>query len=426
MPQYGGAYAGVGETGVHGIPFNPAAAATSGFEVSAEWTQFIASYSSQLTGESAEGGAASQGAPFVAMTLGVPGVDGVGVGLSFGAPYARAAGAVSSSSSQRFHGISGQLAVLEMGASVGVEPISGLQLGGGVAVQTLEAESRYALDSGAVLVELFGDDLADLIGDPLLEGVVDITNVQGRAVGAVFGAQWTALQPWTMAASYRTGSRIPVTGDVDLVPSNAFTLTLESELEGEIVMPAELQVLLARRWGPMRWAVEGHWIGWEDASVMAFEMVDPQLGSRDPALEGILEGYGLSDVSEIIQTQTDRSLGYQHTAGGGLRLDIDGENTFWMARTVYSSRAIPDAWVHPANIDFESIDTRIGAGLRTAAGLDIGVSAGWLFTPQRTITTSAASYLADPDEGPVYPSGNGTYSLRLFSAGLNLVYRHRP
>ena len=93
---------------------------------------------------------------------------------------------------------------------------------------------------------------------------------------------------------------------------------------------------------------------------------------------------------------------------------------------MYSSRAVPDEWVHPANIDFESIDTRVGAGLRTSVGVDIGFSAGWLFTPQRTITTSAASYLADPDEGPVYPSGNGTYSLRLFSAGLNVVYRLRP
>ena len=117
------------------------------------------------------------------MTLSIPGVDGVGVGLSFGAPYARAAGAVSSSSSQRFHGISGQLAVLEMGIrSVGHCRAAGGRGRGSDA----RGGSRYALDSGAVLV-VFGDDLADLIGDPLLEGVVDITNVQGRAVGAVFG-----------------------------------------------------------------------------------------------------------------------------------------------------------------------------------------------------------------------------------------------
>ena len=55
-PQYGGAFAGVGETECTASLAIPPQQPPR-FEVSAEWTQFIASYSSRLTGESAEEGA---------------------------------------------------------------------------------------------------------------------------------------------------------------------------------------------------------------------------------------------------------------------------------------------------------------------------------------------------------------------------------
>lgn len=423
MPQYGGAFAGSGESGVRGVAFNPASAGMDGWEVGLEWSQFFARYEAQLSGESSEGGAASQGAPFAAAIVPVPGVDGLGVGLSFGVPFARAAGEIADTSSQRFHGLSGQFSVLEVGASVGLEVLDGLQVGAGVSIQQLDAASRYALDSGAVLVELFGDDMTSLIGDPLLEGEVDITKVRGRGTGGVFGARLTALEPWTLAASVRTLCRIPVTGDVDLIPSNAFTLNLDSGVEGEILTPPEVQVMAGRDAGPVRIAMEGHWIGWKQASVMEFEMVDPTLGSRDPAIEAILNGYGLTDLGQMVQTQTDRVLGYEDSLGFGLRVDHDGERLFWMARSMYTQRATPDQWVHPANVDFAVVDSRVGAGIHTRTGIDFAVSAGWYYTPPRTITTSTASLTAEPDEGPAYPSGNGTYALKLGSIGLSVVAR---
>lgn len=423
MPQYGGAFAGAGEAGVRGLAFNPASAGINGLEAGIEWSQFFARYEAQLSGESPEGGGASQGAPFAAAIASVPGVDGLGLGVSFGAPFARAAGEIAETSSQRFHGLSGQVRVLEVGISTGFEVVNGVQVGAGVSLQRLDADSRYALDSGAVLVELFGDDMSTLIGDPLLEGEVDITKVQGRGTGGVFGVRVTAVQPWTFAASVRTLCRIPVTGEVDLVPSNAFTLNLESGVEGEILTPPEVQLMVGRDAGPVRMAVEGHWIGWKQASVMEFEMVSPTLGSRDPAMEAILNGYGLTDLGQMIETQTDRVLGYDNSLGLGLRVDRDGERAFWMARSMYTQRATPDQWVHPANVDFAVLDSRIGAGIHTRAGIDIALSAGWYFTPPRTITTSTASLTAEPDEGPAYPSGNGTYALKLGSVGLSVAAR---
>ena len=124
-----------------------------------------------------------------------------------------------------------------------------------------------------------------------------------------------------------------------------------------------------------------------------------------PAAEaGIRLGGHLGGVRlercRIIQTQTDRSLGYQHTAGGGLRLDIDGEDTFWMARTVYSSRAIPDAWVHPANIDFGPSTPALGQACAPRLVWTSGSAQGGSLPPANH-HTSAASYLADPDEGRV-------------------------
>ena len=423
MPQYGGAFAGVGESGVHGLPYNPAAASVSGLEVGLEWTEFFATYTGQLEGETIDPARAARGAPFAALALGIPSVDWMGLGATFGAPFIRAAGNLEDDSPQRFHGLSGQLQVLGVDGVVAIEPAPGVQLGGGAAFHVLYAESRYALDTGAVLVELFGEDMEPLIGEPWLEGEVDLTEITGRGMGAVVGLNVSSIPEWTVAGSYRTLTRIPVSGTLDLVPSNSFTLTLESGLEGEILMPPSFDAMVGRELGNARVAVEGQWVGWSQVSVMAFELIEPELGSRDPVMEAILEGYGLSDVSQLGQTQADRISGYEDSVGAGIRVDYDADRTYWMMRSFYGHRAVPDAWAHPGNMDFSSLDTRVGAGIRTDMGLDVGLSAGWYHTPKRVITTSKASFLTDPEDGPVLPSGNGTYDLQLFSVGLNLVYR---
>ncbi len=423
VPQYGGAFAGVGESGVHGLPFNPASAAVPGLELGADLTGFLSNYWSRLQGEEAEGGISARGVPFLAAAASIPKVDWLGFGVTFGAPYARAAGEATSTSPQRFHGLSGGLWVLSLDATAAIEPVPGIQLGGGVAFQNLTGDSRYALDTGAVLTELFGEDMEPLIGEPWLEGEVDITKVEGQGKGGIVGARVTAIEGWTLAGSYRTVTRFPMTADLDLLPSNEFTLLLESDIEGEMVMPPEAHGMVARDMGRFRLAAEGQWIGWSHAASTSFELVNPELGSRDAVMEAVLVGYGLTDVSDLGRTQMDRNVGYVDTYGGGLRLDMDAGKTEWMVRSFYSSRATPDAWVHPGNLDFASLDNRVGVTLRTDVGLDVGLSLGWYYVPDLVNLNSKASFLADPEEGPVMPSGNGLYTLDLYSAGVNLVYR---
>jgi hypothetical protein len=140
-------------------------------------------------------------------------------------------------------------------------------------------------------------------------------------------------------------------------------------------------------------------------------------------MELILSENGLTDLSALGQSQTDRHSGFMDTYGGGLRADIDAGAWSVMFRSYYSSRATPDAWVHPGNLDFQSMDNRWGVRRRFKGGVDLGFSFGWYFIPDLNIRDSAASYFTDPDEGPVLPSGNGDYHLNLWSTGLNLVVR---
>lgn len=423
VPQYGGAFAGAGEPGVHGMPFNPASASVTGVELGAEVTGFFTQYSSQLEGAAERSDDGFRAAPFLALAAEVPRLDWVGIGASLGAPFVRAAEGVPPQSPRRFHGLRGSLMIVELDAVVAVEPWDGVEVGAGVVHQWLSAESKAALNTGALMVELFGDDMAPLVEEPLFEGTVEVKDASGRGRAGTVGARITAIDGWTLAAAYRTESRIPMKAGLELIPSNSFNLSLESGVEGELVTPPEIHLMVARGGGPVRVALEGQWIGWSRTASSEFDLVAPELGSPDATMEAILVGYGLTDLSLLGHTQTDRNVGYEDTRGGGIRLDYEAGRAVWMARSFYSTHATPDGWVHPGNLDFASLDNRLGVRVRAGGGLELGLSAAWYYFPERVVTSSKASFTTDPDDGPVLPSGNGEYRLKLHTAGLSAVYR---
>jgi hypothetical protein len=420
LPEQGGGFSGPAEPGVLGVGTNPAAARSLGLEALVDVGILGSHFSAKLAGEAPEANSSSSAVPYLAFTA--PLGRHLGLGGSISVPYGRG-GSATPDGSQRFHGIEGSMVVGRADLSLSVVPLPWLTVGGGAVAEKAIIESEAAVDTGAMLYELLGTD--EFIGQELLEGTREVRNFGGTGFGGTLGFVAEHASGVQLHGAWRSSVRVPVVGDVSLVPSSAFELQIDGEVRGDLIYPAELHGALTVPLGPVRATAELAWVGWSAASERAMVVEDTSITSGDAVLEAMLSSYGLDEPEALGKINSLGATGYRNTLGGGGRLVWQDGAWGALVGANYAPASVPDAWVHPGSVDFDSIDLRAGIRRRLWRGVELGLSGAWVAAQDRHIENSEASFLADPSEAPVVPPSNGVYKVGLWRAGLSLIYRSK-
>lgn len=430
VPAVGGARAGVGERGVYGLFLNPAAARPSGPELLLDAALFTNRFRFTLEGEEeVQSGGTS---PVPALAVAVP-LGPVGLGASFGAPYARGGAPYDEDGPQRYFTIQGTTRVLELDLAVAghlataerdVDPPRLIvDVGAGPRLAFGTQGSTRAYDTGALLYGLLEGEGDVPLQDPFLEGRLTVPPARDLGLGWTAGARVELDQRWVLTGAYRSGVRLDLEGPVSLVPSNDLAMELEGTVETTLHLPPSASVGLGKA-GHYGAQLSGTWTGWSSLEVVETRVQELAITSEDPLMGEILESYGLSDAEFLSSLDTIVTRTGMHDT---ITVDLAGSYTYdgrWSggAHLARSGAAIPDTNVHPGNVDFDVWNPGLWLCFQPGPfALSLGGDV-YLAAP-REITTSGLALTNEAASGMVYPSGNGRYELLAARVGLTAVYR---
>ena len=420
IPNHGGGFAGPTQPGVYGLNYTPTAALSASGEILVDTAIIRSNFSIQLDGKDPHPRTGVTPLPSLAAL--VPLHERVGLGLTLGVPYARL-GSGDEDGPFRMWTIEGGIILAEARGSLAVQVHDKWTLGLGARFGYSIFNSFVAMDTGALMYQMYGSPADELIGDPLLEGTREISNGSGSGWGFTLGARFEPIPDVVFVASYASALSTPLSAQMDMTPSNDLALLLRAELEGDWSYPEEFNVGLSLPVGAVMLHANAEYIGWGSVSTTLANINDAYVVSEDSFLTGVLGAYGLNDPASLGDFDTQSYSGMQNILTGGLGVTWDPHPAWTaLAAVHYTPGAIRDEYISPANVDFEGMDYRIGSQWRPheswelAATLDV-----WVMTP-RNITTSVAD-VYNESPLPNTPNANGDYRLGLQRLGLSSVYR---
>ncbi len=403
------------------MAFNPAAAISDRPTLLFDLGMIGSDYSSNLAGEESVMYKSTDLVPFIAMTL--PIGERLGFGLNMGVPYARS-GDAGENQSQRFHGIEGGILIMQLDSSLAYTVSDNLTVGAGASLASVRASSVVAIDTGAILFSLFdSEETESLIGEPLMEGTRTLEDSKAIGLGGNIGFRYRSDGGLEATGSYRSQINTTVQGKVLMRPSNVLNLVLEGELQGEVIIPMEAQYSITLPLGSFSLTAEGSWVDWSATSEISATVENMTVVSEDPEFLQLLEYYGLTEPELLGSTQSVGVNGYRDTFPLGARLSWSNSSLDITAGFMFAPNATPDEWVHPGNLDFQSIDYYAGVLQTINNNLSLGYSAAYFDIQDREITNSISNLTATAGTAPSVPSGNGSYSLGLWRVGLSVLYR---
>jgi long-subunit fatty acid transport protein len=396
---------------------NPAAAHPEQAQVLIDAGYIRYHYGYQLEGGDPVPGASHDLLPYMAAA--VP-IGPVGLGICGGLPYARS-GSSEAVGPQRFHTIVGRLIMMELDLSLAWQVAPWLTLGGALRGGQTRYRSIVAIDSGAMVNSLLGEDIAPL-GDPLLEGTRTVESATGWAWGFTAGARLALDSGLAFAAGYRSPTRTTIRGPVEIVPSNDLNMALEGQLTGSFAFPPEVFLAAAIPLGPAELDLEGGWIGWSSMATVHQQADDVTIVSDDLVLSGLLTSYGLDDPALLgsLSTEGVYGLGDMFTAGVAARFPVAPR---WRLLTGLNlaQPAMATEYLAPGNFDYATVDGRVVASWQPYDRATMALAGDWIHYRNRTVTDSVYAWDNTPEEGPALPPAEGEYWFRMFRVGLTVM-----
>jgi len=419
MPAVGGGLSGPAQDGARGLVINPAAAHPEQAEILLDAFLIRYRYGYQLAGEEPVEDASQDLMPFMAAALPL---GPVGIGLTAMMPHARS-GSSPADAPQRFHTVIGRVLLFEADLSLAWQVLPSLSLGAGFLAGHTSYTSVVAVDTGAMLNGMLGEELVP-VGDPLFEGSRSVERATGGAYGFSLGLRWQASSGLVLAGGYRSPMRTTVRGPVELIPSNDLEMALQGELVGSFAFPPEAFLAAAVPAGPVELEAELGWIGWSSLASSQQQVNDMRIVSDDAVLAALLDAYGLSDPTLLGSVEQEGVYGMHDIwrGGGGVRLAL-GERWGLQAGAWYAQAAVADAYMAPGNFDYDTLDLRAVGSCRLSPSVTLALSADWIHYATRHITDSIYDWDNDPAQAPALPSAAGSYWFRMGRLGLSAEFR---
>jgi len=419
-PELGGALGGIGSPFVFGLAQSPALArpgsAQAGLDVAALYSRYA--YTLDQREE-----VVSEGTSAVPFLAGALPTGRFGLGAAVFAPWARG-GSSDPEGPQRFHSIEGAFTGIESDLCAAWSPHDAFTVGAAARVVHVSLDSTRAVDTGAMLNGMLGDDAGVPVGDPFLEGTQSLVGLSGWAPAWALGVHLAPRGGTTIDAAFRSAVDTTVAGSVSLVPSNDLEVYLDGDVAVNFVFPAEALLAVRVPLGPHFVGAELGWIGWSSLAAVDSELSGLAVRSDDSALQSILSSYGMSQADYIdgLGTQSSQT-GMQDIVTGGLWGEIAlGERFLLRPGLWYSPAAVPDDYVHPGNADFASLDLRLAGAWRASEHWSLVGSVDYWLSSSRDIDGSVHSLAAPADSGRVLPPGNGRYALDVARLGAGVLY----
>ena len=418
-PVLGGGVAGPLEDGAAGLFTNPASAHPAEGELLFDLQYVYTAVSMQLSGEDEEGDAGGSVIP--ALAVAAPPLGPIGLGLALHVPYGRG-GENPEDSSLRFHNQSGEIRAMEAAFNLALAPTEWLTVGAAGRVAQLSLVTVNATDTGAMLAGMLEEGGEELLGDPFLEGTQSVQG-QGPAGGWAIGARVAPDNGWVFAADFRSKLRGVVEGDLSYVLSNQLAVEITGTQETYFEFPAELALGAAIPAGRFTISPELTWIGWSSWDRIETRLHDLTFGSRDPVLDAYIEALGgsldqlVADMDSNVTTN-----GTEDIISGGVGVKAQVSDAVDLLGGLHlTPAATQDDHLHPGNADFAVADFRVGVVYWTRKRTRLAFTADRMFSPDRSTSQSVYDPLAAKETGLAYPSGNGTYTLAIWRAGLTLI-----
>lgn len=424
VPSPLGGFAGPSATGALGLAGNPASARPASFEAALDVAVLPTRFGWQLQGQDQE--LSSGLTPVPSLALAAP-TGPLGVGVAVFVPFARGGDAPPEGSPSRFHTGATTLRVIEADLAVAAAPTPNLTVGGALRLGRASIDTTISYESAVLLNELLGENGDIPYGDPLFEGTESYA-VTGNAVGGAAGLRWRGDGGLGLDLAWRSPLYAHLSGPLSLQPSDDLALVAEGRAQVDVRYPMEVlaAATLRLREAPWRLGGELSYTGWSTMSRLETSLSDFQIVSEDPLFQDILESYGLSEAEFLAGVDgVVLVTALSDILAGGLWVDRLGDG--WQARAGawLSPAAIPDAYLHPGNADFGSLDLRLAGGKALGRAL-VALSGDVYLCPTRENTDSAFAFENGSHSGMALPNSDGVYGLFAARAGLTVAWRAQP
>ncbi|MFH1467419.1 MAG: hypothetical protein ABIO70_23750 [Pseudomonadota bacterium] len=417
LPGYGSAWSGAAQDGPLGLALDPSAAHPDKGAFLADAGLIRYRYGFQLDGEPPFPDHSQDFLPYFAAAAPL---GRVGIGLSGGLPYARS-GSSERIGPQRFHTIVGRILLLEADLSLAWAVSDALTLGAALRAGQTRYRSTVAIDSGAMINGILGEQIAP-VGEPLLEGTRAVEDARGAAWGFALGARWRTPGGLTLAGGFRSPMRTRVHGRISIVPSDDLRMALEGDLTARFAFPPEAFLGAAIPVGPLEIDVDVGWIGWHTMAVVQQQVDGMVITSDDVIVEDLLASYGLDDPTLLGTLQTEGLYGL-HDSWNAALFGRVGFAPGWraLAGAVWASPAISEGFVAPGNFDFTTVDARLGLAWAPTEHLELALTGDEILYKSRVVDDSVYAWDNGPEEGPALPCSNGRYWFHMARVGLAVM-----
>jgi len=347
-------------------------------------------------------------------------VGGWGMGFTLMVPFARS-GDNDPEGPLAEHSVRGGILVVEGDLCLAAPLPGGISLGVAARGAFIRLESVKAVDTGALIASLSEADSSTLSDDPFLQGTQSLHPAPGGGGGFALGGLIERPSGWGGALWYRSPLWGSTRGPFTYAPSDSLTVELQGTITTPITMPWSVGGALVVPVGAVSITPRMGYVRWSSWATLVGAVSETELGASDALLDAILGSAGL-DVAGLIgdTVVTGNRTHDVITAGVSIDHPIQGDwDATWGLH--WSPAAVPDATVHPANLDFASLDVRGVLNWQTARRTGLAVTADVFLAPTRVITTSELSEDNSQAGGERRPSGNGTYSISAARLGLTWV-----
>jgi long-subunit fatty acid transport protein len=425
VPEVGGGFAGPYADGPLGLPTVAAAAHPDSIEVAVDAAAMSTRlyYDLDIAPGNVVDNSSTAIVPFLAAAIPL---GDFGIGISGYVPMARGGKPGPPDAPQRFHSVSGGYQMLEADLALAWQAHEDWTFGISGRVGRLAVRSSKAMDAGAILRGILGEEAGVPLGDPLREGFQDLPPQSAAAFGGSISFRYAPEDGPKVALSFRTPMKAVLRGSVTVVPSNDLNLVLSGSITTTMWQPYYLFGALELPTPYLSFILDLAWIGWSNLGSYPTEVSGLVIESPDSVMQGILESYGVNEGEFLDAVGGAESVSnMQDSYGVGLIgvLPLFDDQLEVRAATYYNSGAVPESHAHPGNLDFAAVNLRGAVAWTPFRQLTLGVAGDYYYNFPHDITDSLHSITDPTSSGSMLPSGNGFYALGMSRLGLTVVVR---